>query len=59
MKQFKLISIKERQNKTCYFCGNKYVKYIFTSDEPMHFPHNDIPIPATVYACNKCVFERL
>lgn len=58
MKHIQLISPSERQGKTCYFCGNKFAKYIFESDEPMYFPHNDIPIPAKVYACNKCALNE-
>lgn len=59
MKRIQLISPKERSNKTCYFCGNKFVKYIFEFDEPMHFPYNNIPIPGKVYTCNKCALKNL
>lgn len=57
MKNLKLLSVSERQDKHCYFCGTN-AKYIFESDKPKHFPKNDIPIPAKVYVCNKCAFEK-
>lgn len=53
----RLLSIEERQNKTCYFCGNKYAKYVLMSDEIMRWPYDRIPIPCELYACNVCALK--
>lgn len=51
--KFKLISIKDRNAKTCYFCGtNKSVKY------HSKIKHGDVE-EIDISCCNKCVLEKL
>lgn len=54
-KRIGMISIAERENKHCHFCGNsKSVKYIVEVDMPTKAPE-----PFKVYACNKCAAVKV